>query len=41
MIVGSLVHGIAFDRRDAAAREAVKPWFESGAASAGKDAGRR
>jgi uncharacterized protein len=41
MIAGSLVHGIAFDRPDAAAGEPVKPWFESGAAGAGKDAGRR
>jgi hypothetical protein len=41
MIAGGLVHGIAFSRSSAAAAEPVKPWFESGAAGAGKDAGRR
>ena len=41
MIAGGLVHGIAFDRPDADAAEPVKPWFESGAAGAGKEAGGR
>jgi uncharacterized membrane protein YedE/YeeE len=41
MIAGGLIHRIVFDRPDAAAVNAVKPWFESGAASTGKDAGRR